>query len=172
MPLRAAMRLLLDGSGHPGDDDAMIDKLIAEYRCFNLANHDQLAKPFPNVRQVVETLKTRGYAVGVVTSKSTELGRRGLRLFDLDDLFDTRVFLEDTDRHKPDPEPVLAALEKLRVEPRSAAYVGDSPFDLIAGRASGVRTVAAMWGPLPRASLLEQNPDSIAEKVTDLLGLF
>ncbi|MFY9609886.1 MAG: HAD hydrolase-like protein [Blastocatellia bacterium] len=171
MPLRQAVSLLavdrdciLEGN--------LVERLISEYRSFNLANHDGMTRKFPGARQAVAELKARGYLIGVVTSKGGELGRRGLELCSLNCLLDVAVFLEDTDHHKPRPEPILKALERLNVRPSLAAYVGDSRYDLIAGRAAGVRTVAAMWGPAPREKLEQQSPDFCAESISDLLEIF
>jgi pyrophosphatase PpaX len=60
--------------------------------------------------------------------------------------FDVVVTCDDTAAHKPDPEPILLALERLGVRPEDAAYVGDSPFDVGAARAAGVFAVAVSWG--------------------------
>ena len=108
----------------------------------------------------------------MVTSKSRELALRGLKLCAIDCFVDGAVFLEDTAMHKPRPEPILAALEKLRLQARQAAYVGDSFHDLVAGRAAGVKTIAAAWGPMPRAELEREEPDFIAESMNDLLAIF
>jgi pyrophosphatase PpaX len=172
IPLRAAMQRLLNPSSETVVDDVMVDRLLAEYRSFNLANHDRLATPFEGTQTVLAELRARGYLIGVVTSKSRELAVRGLKLCSLDALVDEAVFLEDTERHKPQPDPILAALERLNVEPERAAYVGDSCHDMVAGRSAGVVTVAALWGPFPRAELECERPDFLAGSITDLLGIF
>lgn len=173
MPLREAMRrLLVASNGHIESVDETVERLLAEYRAFNVANHDSLAVGFAGVHPTVTELRRRGYLTGVVTSKSRELALRGLRLCSLDAMIDAAVFLEDTDRHKPEPEPVLVALERLNVSANRAAYVGDSCHDLVAGRAAGVRTVAALWGPMPRADLECEKPDYMAESPGDLLDIF
>ena len=177
-PLRAAMNRLLLASGvtkntAPAEAAThIIDKLLAEYRSYNLANHDLLARPFEGVREVLAEFRRRRYLIGVVTSKSRELGLRGLRLCALDGLVDAAVFLEDTALHKPHPEPIFAALRRLSESPQNAAYVGDSRHDIIAARAAGVRTVAALWGPAPRIELERERPDLTAESIGDLLNIF
>ena len=151
MPLRNAMTLLASEVGHPGStgvdfglDLDLIEQLLVEYRSFNLANHDGMVQAFPGTHLVLAELRARGYRVGVVTSKGRELGQRGLALCALDGFMDVEVFLEDTDNHKPRPEPILKALEKLNTSPNLAAYVGDSRHDLIAGRSAGDQVVAAV----------------------------
>ncbi|MBI3652494.1 MAG: HAD-IA family hydrolase [Acidobacteria bacterium] len=150
----------------------LVEQLLLTYRAYNIANHDALAKPFAHTAPVIGTLRARGYAIGVVTSKGRELAQRGLQLCALDGLIDEAIFMEDTVRHKPAPEPLLAALERLQVNAAAAAYVGDSFHDIVAGRAAGVTTIAAAWGPMPRAELERQGPDVMAESISDLLTIF
>ncbi len=176
IPLREAMRQLAEQARtHLAislDDETLLNRLLSEYRAFNLANHDTLAQPFEGTRQVLDQLRMRGYRTGIVTSKSRELAVRGLKLCALDGLIDEAIFLEDTMRHKPEPEPILAALSLFNLPAQAAVYVGDSSHDMMAGRAAGVMTVAALWGPMPRAELENQQPDHLAQSVFDLLEIF
>lgn len=179
IPLRDAMHRLLAAArgpetrGNPAEaDNETIDQLLLEYRSYNIANHDLLARPFERTGDVLSELRRRGYLISVVTSKSRELGLRGLRLFSLESLIDSAVFLEDTHAHKPHPEPILTALHRLNQGTQAAAYIGDSRHDIVAARAAGVRSVAALWGPTPRTELERERPDLLAESITDLLAIF
>jgi pyrophosphatase PpaX len=174
IPLREAMRRLISGEDVSGArvNEDLIERLLIEYRSFNVANHDHLAQSFNGARQVIEELRARGYLIGVVTSKGRELATRGLKLCSLDGLIDAAIFLEDTQIHKPQPEPILAALGKLKARADCSAYIGDSCHDIIAGRRAGVRTVAALWGPFPRADLECERPDHMAESIGALLEIF
>ena len=69
------------------------------------------------------------------------------------------VTASDTDAHKPSPEPLLLALERLGSAPDHAVYVGDAPVDVAAGKAAGVATVAVLWGVFSRAALAAAAPD-------------
>jgi len=140
-------------------DPAEIAAMRATYREYYLRNHDQSVREFPGAREAVRTLKERGARLGVVTSKKRSGTLRGLTICGFDGLFEAIVTAEDVDRHKPDPTPVLRALELLEVEARSAVFVGDSPHDLVAGRAAGVDTAAVLWGPFPREALEPHEPD-------------
>lgn len=151
MPLRQAVSLLV-ADRDCGLDEDQVERLLSEYRSFNLANHDGMIRRFPGARRAVVELKARGYLIGVVSSNGRELGRRGLELCALDSLLDVAVFLEDTHYHKPRPEPVLKALERLDARPVLAAYVGDSRHDLIAGRRAGVQTSQRCGGPVREKS--------------------
>lgn len=176
-PLKNAMYRLLAtrslGNAAGGEaEEQLVERLLAEYRSYNAANHDRLARPFAGASEVLSELRRRDYLIAVVTSKSRELGLRGLGLCSLDGLIDSSVFLEDTEIHKPNPEPILAALRRLDTPASSAAYVGDSRHDIVAARAAGVQAVAALWGPAPRTELEREQPDFIAESLAGLLGIF
>ena len=86
---------------------------------------------------------------------------------------DLVVTADDVSRAKSDPEPVLRALEALDLagHAEEVVFVGDSPFDLQAGRAAGTRTAAVSWGPFAREMLHAERPDYFLESLADLLGI-
>ena len=179
IPLKDAMHRLLGATEgmHLEQIGALrtagfVESLVREYRACNAANHDRLAHPFPGIELVVDKLRNRGYAVGVVTSKSREFAQRGLRLCALWEFIDVFISMDDTSRHKPHPEPLLVALERLQLAPQQAIYVGDSRHDMQAGRSAGMRTVAALWGPVPRSELELEKPDVLVCRPEELLEIF
>ncbi|HLZ07780.1 MAG TPA: HAD-IA family hydrolase, partial [Chloroflexota bacterium] len=145
----------------------------ATYRDYNVTHHDSLAREFPGVRATLGELAQRGYRMGVVTSKSRNIGRQSMSLIGAGPEFETVVFMEDTERHKPFPDPLFAALDRLRLREQAnrAIFVGDSTHDLRAGRAAGVQTGAALWGPFPPKSLLALGPDHVLPSIESILDL-
>ena len=87
-------------------------------------------------------------------------------------LFDVVVGSEDTERHKPEPEPILHALELLGARAGDAAYVGDSPYDVAAARAAGAHAVWVSWGGIhDEARILQgEHPDAIVHSAEELLA--
>ena len=164
MPLRTMF-------GRFVEDESRMTDLVAGYREYQLANHDRLVRPYDEVATTLEALHERGYDLAVVTSKAEPLAHRGLAHVGLDDYFDVVVGLESCTRHKPDPEPVQIALERLGVPPDAAAFVGDSPHDMAAGRAAGVTTIAALWGPFSRGQLAASEPNYYIERMSELLPI-
>ena len=152
-------------------DESRIADLVAGYREYQLENHDRLVRPYDEVAATLEALHARGHALAVVTSKAEPLAQRGLTHVGLDGFFDVVVGLESCTRHKPDPEPVNIALDRLGIVPEAAAFVGDSPHDMAAGRAAGVTTIAALWGPFTRAQLASSEPDHYIERMGELLSI-
>jgi pyrophosphatase PpaX len=87
-------------------------------------------------------------------------------------LFETIVGGDETERHKPDPQPLLLAAERLGADPADTAYVGDSPFDVRAAKAAGMFAVAVTWGRIHDAAKLEaEQPDAIVDSAEELLGV-
>ena len=153
------------------DDADEIEAMVDTYREHNHANHDAMVQRFPGTLEAIETLKQRGCKLGVVTSKMRNGTGRGLRHCGFEGLFDAVVAADDVEEPKPHPEPVLRALELLAASPDDAVFIGDSPHDLAAGRAAGVRTGAVLWGPFDRATLARHAPDYWLEDVADIVQL-
>jgi pyrophosphatase PpaX len=150
------------------DDEATAERLLAEYRAFNHATHDEMARIYPNTRSALDTLAATGVPIGVVTSKSAHMARRALDLFGLGGYFAAVVTADDTARHKPDPAPVRHAAEILGVDVRACAYVGDSPADIAAARGAGALAIAATWGVTERTRLIEAGPDLVFDDIAEV----
>ena len=103
------------------------------------------AKSIPGVFELVEELKEKGYKQCIVTSRTTESTLRYLSLFDKGHLFDGLVTCDDTDKHKPEPEPILLGLEKMGSAREEALMVGDGVFDIKCANNAGVDSVLVGW---------------------------
>lgn len=154
------------------DDEAEIEAMVATYREYNLANHDALVKPYEGIVEEVRELKRVGRRLGLVTSKMRSGAIRGLQVSGLEHAFDAIVGADEVTHPKPHPEPVLKALELLGAPAAEAVFVGDSRHDLECGRAAGVRTAAALWGPFDRSHLADLVPDYWLEKPDQLRQLY
>jgi pyrophosphatase PpaX len=153
------------------NDLAVVEAMLHTYREYNREHHDALVKEFPGARRVVESLHWLGVSLGVVTSKLGSSARRGLAVCGMEEMFSVVVGMEDVERHKPDPAPVLLALERLGADAAETIFIGDSPHDLAAGRAAGVSTGAALWGPIARALLEPFEPDFWLTRPDDIVTL-
>jgi pyrophosphatase PpaX len=161
-PLREQMNLI---------DAQRADELVEVYRAHNEPLHDAL-EPCAGILDVLQRLKEEGRRLGVVTAKRGSTVELAFAVLPLGDYFEVVVAAEDATRHKPDPEPLLLALDRLGAQPDAAAYVGDSPFDVAAAKAAGVFAVAVTWGGIHnRDSLREEAPDAIIETPAELFDV-
>jgi pyrophosphatase PpaX len=107
-----------------------------------------------------------------VTVKSRSTVDVTFEVLPLGRYFDTVVTGDDTERHKPAPDPLQLALERLGGDPSSAVYVGDSPFDIRAAKAAGTAAIAVTWGGIhSRARLAGESPDVILDEPLKLLDV-
>lgn len=153
-------------------DEAEAEAMVRTYEEHNLANHDRLVRPYAGVRDAVLALRGLGLTLAIATSKRSHATRMGLRRCEFpEDWFAGIVTANDVGRPKPDPEPVLLALERAgEAEPGRAVYVGDSVHDMEAGRAAGVTTAAVLWGPNSRETLAAAGPDVWVDTPRDLVA--
>jgi pyrophosphatase PpaX len=150
-------------------DAAQVDELVRVYREHNEPLHDEL-EAFEGIEHVLAELRREGRRLGIVTAKRRKTVELAFAVLPLERYFDVVVTSDMTERHKPDPEPVLTALERLGVSPAEAAFVGDSPFDVASGKAAGVFTVAVAWGNIhPIENLAEA--DALVESPAQLLDV-
>jgi pyrophosphatase PpaX len=163
-PLREQFRAVCD-------DAAMIEAMVVTYREHHNLHHDDAIRVYPGVAEVLGELSSRGLKLAVVTSKLRFGAERGLRRAGLLDLFETIVSADEVTRPKPDGEPVELALERLGGRSHDAVFIGDSPHDMASGRAAGVRTAGALWGPFAREELEAASADVFLESPRAILEL-
>ena len=169
---------LMAAVGGPGLEAQMralapdrVEELIVTYRAHNEPLHGELAC-CAGVDDVLVRLKDAGRRLGVVSAKRRETIELAFAHVPLGHLFDVVVGGDETERHKPDPEPLLCAAKRLRVSPRICVYVGDSPFDIRAARSAGMYGVAVTWGGIHTRERLErEKPDAIVDNAEELLGV-
>lgn len=148
-----------------------VDELAAKYRKFNLDKHDELVAEFPHVREVLAELRSRRVRMGVVTNKMRLTTTMGLKLCGIESFMETVVSIDDVERGKPDPEAVLKAVAQLKAERRETLMVGDSKYDIVAGRAAGVQTAGVAWSLKGEDHLREFGPDYMLRDMRDLLEI-
>jgi pyrophosphatase PpaX len=153
------------------DEMGTIEAMMATYREYNIKHHDRMVTVYPGVVAAVREIKALGVQTGLVTSKNRQGALRGLTLVGLEALMDVLVCADEVTNPKPHPEPVEKAVSLLGADPAATVYVGDSVHDMHSGRAAGVRTAAALWGPFGRDHLKQSKPDYWLETPRALVTL-
>lgn len=146
-----------------------MDEMIEMYRTFNHERHDELVEEYDTVFETVKQLHEKGYKLAIVTTKRGETARMGLKLTGLDQFFDVIVAIDDVQKVKPDPEPLLKALDALNSSPEKAIMVGDSQYDILGGKNTGTKTAGVAWTIKGREFLAEYGPDVMLETMADIL---
>ncbi|MEM0473214.1 MAG: HAD-IA family hydrolase [Candidatus Aenigmatarchaeota archaeon] len=111
-----------------------------------------------DAKNVLKKLKKMGFKIGLVSGSNRMYSTEQLTRLKVDlNIFDVRINAEDTIKHKPDPDPLLLALKKLKVKPEQAIYVGDSLLDFRAAKSAGVNFIGALSGVTMVEEFLSNN---------------
>ena len=147
-------------------------EILRVYREHNATIHDEGIRAFPGIEGVLAEFARRGVPMGVVTSKLRVTAWHGLEITGLSPYLACCIGAEDCVHFKPEAEPVLRGAEALGVLARECYYVGDSPYDIQAGKAAGCVTVAVTWGMFPENVLKAESPDFMCATPQELLDVF
>ncbi|MCI8609898.1 MAG: HAD-IIIA family hydrolase [Firmicutes bacterium] len=115
------------------------------YRTFQVKEAEKLVRLFPGIVDMLKALKEAGCQIGIVTSRTRESALRYMNQLNITSYFDDMVNCDDTDVHKPNPEPLLLAMKKLGATAQDSIMVGDSPFDIKCANNAGVRSALVDW---------------------------
>jgi pyrophosphatase PpaX len=151
-------------------DKDHVQQLFKTYIDYNETMHDGSVKLFENIRECLEALREEGCSLAVVTSKRSVMAHRGLRLFDILKYFDVVVTVDDTANHKPHPEPILKALEKLGAKPEEALMIGDSVFDILCAHHAGIKGAYVGWGTA-LAHQQAEKPDYMVQNAMEIVEI-
>jgi HAD superfamily hydrolase (TIGR01509 family) len=148
---------------------SLLSTFLNAYRDMYARQDARLTLPYPGVILTLQALST--LALGVVTTKASEQAEIVLRRLALIPYFQHIQGASPGLRLKPAPDPVLAALTALHCAPQQALMVGDTPADILAGKAAGTMTCAVAYGFGTREAQLQCAPDYVIDSFGELVDL-
>jgi pyrophosphatase PpaX len=131
--------------------------------------YKNMVKEVPNVKMTLELLSAKGIKIGIVTTKDKLSAEETVRNFQFP--CDVLLTAEDTERTRPDPEPLLKAIELLNSSASLTFYCGDTPQDIIQGRRAGVKTIGLTTGLHSKEDLESEKPDFVFDNVEEVLSI-
>jgi phosphoglycolate phosphatase len=143
--------------------DEVIKKFL-DYYSEHLVDYSSI---YPYVRETLEMLN--GYKKAVISNKRGYLSMRLLDRLSLLKYFDLVIGSDTISERKPSPTPVIYVFTKLGIDPHESIIVGDSNYDIEAGKKAGIKTVAVTYGYRERQYLLDA--DYIIDNIKDVLKL-
>ncbi|NTW90564.1 MAG: HAD-IA family hydrolase [Erysipelotrichaceae bacterium] len=106
------------------------------------------ASIYPGVVDLLKKVESMDIIQAVVSAKTYNQYRIDVVSKGLDMFMKCRVLAEDTDKHKPDPEPLLKCCELLGLKPKEVCYVGDAYSDYLASKEAHIDFFYAKWNGL------------------------
>ena len=148
---------------------SLLSTFLTAYRRTYTEKDARLTQPYPGVILTLQALST--FTLGVVTTKESGQAEIVLRRLALIPFFQHIQGGSLGLRLKPAPDTILAALAALHCEPPRALMVGDTPADVLAGKAAGTKTCAVTYGFGAREALLQCAPDHVIGSFGELVDL-
>ncbi len=125
---------------------------------------------YPGVTQALLGLQERGVAMACVTNKPARFTDPLLRHFGLHQFFPVALSGDSLAQKKPDPAPLLAAIQSLGLTPSECAMVGDSGSDVDAARNAGIPVVVVSYGYSQGIDAADLGADAVVDSLLQLLG--
>ncbi|MDR2035678.1 MAG: HAD-IA family hydrolase, partial [Coriobacteriales bacterium] len=147
------------------------EELFETYLEYNARVQDSMLTDFAGTKEALDALLEKGFRLAVVTSKRHGSAAYGLKHTGLLDYFELLLGSDDTPEHKPKPGPLLAAAKLMGLAPHECAYLGDSPYDMLAARSAGMQAIGALWGMFSQKDLLDAGAEVLISDVSELVGL-
>lgn len=151
----------------PAASPVDVDRYVEEYRRLFFPRCASRIRVLPGVARTLAHLSSRFY-LGIATSRTSDGAVRILETLGLRRYISAVVGIEDVEKTKPEPEPVLKALRLLDIPPESGIMVGDTPDDVLAGRTAGVMAVGVTTGAHGRDALMDAGADHVVDDLWEL----
>ncbi|MHC1600093.1 MAG: HAD family hydrolase, partial [Candidatus Methanospirareceae archaeon] len=161
LPSQLSFRVL-----YPDKDPAEFDPVFLSLM---RSKFKPMIKEVPKAKMTLELLREKGIKIAIVTTKDRVSAEAAIRLFRFP--YDVLLTAEDTERARPDPEPLLKAINLLNSTAAQTFYCGDTPQDIIQGRRAGVKTIGLTTGLYSKEELEKEKPDFVFDKIEAVLGI-
>lgn len=170
MEIGKPLEVILKNLGYPSEPADTV-RFVETYRQHYAEHFDDHTRTFPSACEVLGYLREAGAKLALVTAKHQTQAEFTAREMGLSDYFDYIHGWREGLKHKPDPEPIQIALDKLGTRPEDSLVVGDTEQDVLAAKAAGVPTCAVTYGFRPLMMIRALRPDYMICRVTDLVHI-
>ena len=138
-----------------------------DYYDFYEQNHN-MADLYPGIIEILDILKKKKVLLSIYTGKGRDASIITLKKLKIFDYFDLIITGDEVKVHKPSPEGITLFLEKFSLPKDKVLMVGDSPADIKASRAAGVKVASVIWDSYSKEAVLKLNPDYLFNSVAGL----
>ena len=160
---RPVQKIMREKYGENGEKAYVIGRDI-----FNQSIHK--IELFPGVLEMLKGLTQHKYSLGLVTSSHRTTAKYFLDKTCISSLFKCIIGQEDTENHKPHPEPLKKCISQLGFTAEQSVYIGDQPYDIEAARAAGMKSIGVTWGPGLENILRLEEPDFICDDPSEVIS--
>ena len=139
-----------------------------DYYDFYAKEHNELAKIFPGIKEILEIIKKANLPVSIFTGKGRKTSEITLKRLGIFKYFDLIVTGDDVINHKPSAEGINMFLRKFDLTPSEVLMTGDAPSDIKAAKEAGVKMATVVWDSYAKEKVLEMKSDYVFHSVDEL----
>ncbi len=148
-----------------------VEEYLATTRRYNEKYLGEMGEPFEGIISLLRDLHAAGAQMCIATSRLKWGADLSCDKIGATPYLQRIIGIEDTETHKPEPEPALLALQTMGLQAAEAVFVGDSPVDINCGKNAGMDSIAVGWGVTPEEKLRAENPTHFCRTVAELRAL-
>ena len=152
-------------------DNELFDKSLSIFLEYYKNNLCVKTTPYPNVKTTLETLKSDGYKLAIITNKPFDFIEPILKQLELDSLFELCIGGDSLPEKKPSPLPLEYMCKKFKIKPRNTLMIGDSKNDILAAKAANIQTVAVSYGYNYGEDIRVYEPDYTVDDFSNILEI-
>jgi len=147
-----------------GDNSEIAKK---DYYDFYTNNH-HMADLYPGIKDLLSHLKRKNILLSIYTGKGRKAAVITLQKLGIHDYFDFIITGDDVIEHKPSAEGINKFVQKFKLEKGQVLMVGDSPADIKASHAAGVKVASVLWDSYAKEKVLQLKSDFVFLSVEEL----
>ena len=152
-------------------DDGFIDKFYDDFSSYYNSHSDIKTSPYPGTLDMLDKLLRNGFDIAIVSNK-IDSAVKDLSMKFFGERIKAAIGEKPSIRHKPEPDMVFMAMEKMDADKGNSTYIGDSEVDIQTAKNSGIPCISVLWGFKDRkflemsgASILVDSMESLGEKL-------
>ena len=153
------------------EDDEFIDKFYDDFSRYYNSHSDIKTSPYPGTLDMLDKLLRNGFDIAIVSNK-IDSAVKVLSMKFFGERIKAAIGEKPSIRHKPEPDMVFMAMEKMDADKGNSIYIGDSEVDIQTAKNSGIPCISVLWGFKDReflemsgASILVDSMESLGEKL-------
>lgn len=164
--VRRLMELAIPGGAENHDFEATFE----DFRDFYSAHSTVKTRPYPDIPELLDKLKEKGYKMAIVSNKLDPVVKE-LRDYYFSDEIPVAIGETANIQKKPAPDTVYEAMRLLKVKKEECIYVGDSEVDIETAKNAGITCISCLWGFRDSETLKENGATYIIDSPLSILNL-
>jgi 2-phosphoglycolate phosphatase len=145
-----------------------VEPAFKDYRELQLATFQQDTKAYPGAHRMLKRLSARDVQMAIVTMRIGRVARTIVGAYDLTPPVKAVLGDDEVEKPKPFPEAIWGACKALGTKPEDTIVVGDTRFDILAGKAAGCRAIGVTWGYGRSEEMREAGADLLVDDFDEL----